>query len=113
MENDSNGSSGSSCNSSNSSGSCNESTITSSSCGSGNNFNLSHKPGGATTANSNNMSISNYRKRKLYKMKACKIQRYGRRPRLSLPNIWLNLEELKTESRIDEGEEAKENPQKR
>ncbi|XP_065361782.1 uncharacterized protein LOC135955357 [Calliphora vicina] len=82
MENDGNDFSGGSTTSSSISSSCNESSITSS-CGSGNSSN--------TTTPTTTVSTVMCRKRKNMKVKAKgKAQRYCRRPRMSLPNIWLN-----------------------
>ncbi|KAI8117021.1 hypothetical protein CVS40_11016 [Lucilia cuprina] len=72
-----------------SSGSCNESSITSS-CGSNNDNNNSNTTTTPTTTTVSRSVVSS-RKRKNMKMKAAKVQRYSRRPRMSLPNIWLNV----------------------
>ncbi|XP_037814279.1 mucin-5AC-like [Lucilia sericata] len=73
---------------SSSSSSCNESSITSS-CGSSNDNNCSNTTTTPTTTV--NQSVVSTRKRKNVRMKAAKLQRYSRRPRMSLPNIWLNV----------------------
>lgn len=90
MENDANDySSSTGSRSSSSSSSSNESSITSC-CLSGNN--CSSNSSKTTSTSSTTAYVGKCRRRRNLKVKiAGKTQRYCRRPRMSLPNIWLNL----------------------